>query len=112
MLAEPSRFTKAVESYSVKVANYLLDSDSYQVVVWDDREARCAGRFSPGRIVVNLAHLPKKDTATFAQALDDLLIHECAHRFSSDHLSMTYINACTRLGATLRNLSTRFRAEV
>ena len=62
------------------------------------------GRFSPGRIVVNLAHLPKKDTATFAQALDDLLIHECAHRFSSDHLSMTYINACTSLGAKLRTL--------
>ena len=112
VLAESSRFTKAVESYSVKVANYLLDSDSYQVEVWNDREARCAGRFSPGRIVVNLAHLPKKDTATFAQALDDLLIHECAHRFSGDHLSMTYVYACTRLGAQLRNLSTRFRAEV
>ena len=43
-----------------------------------------------------------RDPATIEQWADNLLIHECAHDFSGDHLTMVYINACTRLGAKLK----------
>ena len=38
---------------------------------------------------------------------NDLLIHELAHEYESNHLSEGYYNACTRLGAKLTDLALR-----
>ena len=36
------------------------------------------------------------------QAVDDLILHELAHEFESNHLSEKYYEACTKLGARLK----------
>jgi len=112
-MATPSPFVTALTRYTKKVAMFLLDEDYFEIDVWNERSSSTAGRYCGRRIVVNIAHLPNpKDTEAFALAIDDLMIHECAHKFSSDHFSPVYYNACTRLGAKLRTLPTRWRYQV
>ncbi len=45
------------------------------------------------------------------QAIDDLMIHECAHKIASDHLTMKYVNACTLMGAKFRTGSMKWRID-
>jgi hypothetical protein len=92
----------AVQTYCKTVAQHLLGRQ-IAIKVYDD-ERMVAGLFSGGRIDINLHGAPSTNVGLW---VDDLMIHECAHDFSSDHLTMTYINACTRLGAKLRLLDAR-----
>lgn len=112
-MAEVTPFTTAVKKYALKVCKFLLDEDYFEIDLQDDSRLKHGGLYYGRRIVINLHSYKKiKDKDEFGQALDSLLIHECAHRYSGDHLTMEYIKACTKLGAKLRNLPTRWRAEV
>ena len=112
-MAEVTPFTTAVKKYALKVCKFLLDEDYFEIDLQDDSRLPYGGMYCGRRIVINLHSYKKiEDKDEFGRALDDLLIHECAHRYSGDHLTMQYIKACTQLGAKLRNLPTRWRAEV
>ena len=106
-VADPVKATgpeaEAIRDYCLTVIRHLLEKDMV-VKVYDDPRL-IAGSHGYGAIMVNLHGAPPTG---FDLWIDDLLIHECAHHFSGDHLTMTYINACTRLGAKLRLLNARF----
>lgn len=64
---------------------------------------RWAACYGPGHLDFNVWVLGKKwfdQGATIA--VDDLLIHEFAHEYESNHLSESYYNALSRLGAKLK----------
>ena len=92
----------AVRRYSHIVIQHLLGHDMKLDIYNDTRIVM--GTHSEDRITVNLCYVEGE----VGPWLDDLLIHECAHEFSSDHLCLKYINACTRLGAKLHGLNERF----
>lgn len=114
--AKTDQFTTNLRRYATKLCRHLLDSDYVEIDIWDDPGEKHAGKYCGGRIVINLAALRRegsmRDTETFAHRIDDLLIHECAHKWSDDHLCLKYVQACTSLGAKARTLSTRWKAEV
>ena len=97
----------AVQAYCETVGLHLLGRD-IAIKVYDD-ERMATGLFSGDRIDINLCGAPSTDLGLW---IDDLMIHECAHDFSGDHLTMTYVHACTRLGAKLRLLDARFDEEI
>jgi hypothetical protein len=108
--AENTPFVIALKRYAIKMCKHLMGLDYVEVDVWNDPAFKHSGLYCGRRIVINLHGLRRggafKDKETFVLHLDDLLIHECAHKFSDDHLSMAYVHACTRLGALSRSLST------
>jgi hypothetical protein len=114
--AETTPFVTALKRYSAKMCKHLMGEDYIEIDVWDEPSSKYSGLNCGRRIVINLAGLRAggafRDKETFGLHLDDLLIHECAHKFSSDHLSMTYVNACTRLGALSRTLSASWRVDL
>ena len=109
-VADPVRATgplaDAIYQYSEVVVRHLL-GEGMRVDVYDDRRL-ITGSHGESSIMVNLYDAPSIDLDLW---IDDLLIHECAHEFSGDHLTMRYIDACTRLGAKLRQLDVRFSKE-
>jgi hypothetical protein len=65
---------------------------------WKDSEGhRVAATYGGRQIIWNLRSISLKNkTAVF-----DVLIHELAHEYSSNHLSHVYYDALSRLGAKL-----------
>ncbi len=108
-LAKETKFVVDLREYCEAVAEHLLDRP-VSVEIWNDRDGH-AGYFRGDSIVVNLAGALRDAIALTPESLglwvDDLLIHECAHDSSGDHLTMAYINACTRLGAKVRSFAHR-----
>ena len=96
----------AIRDYCRIVIRHLLGKE-LTVEVYDDPRL-ITGSHGGGRIMVNVDQAPATNLDLW---LDDLLIHECAHEFSGDHLTMRYIDACTHLGAKLRRLDIRFSGE-
>tara|TARA_Y100001949_G_scaffold57167_1_gene48042 strand:+ start:3289 stop:4692 length:1404 start_codon:yes stop_codon:yes gene_type:complete len=92
-------FAEAVREYAQTAIRHLLGHDMKLEIYNDPRIVM--GTHNENRITVNLAHMDELHPDLW---LDGLLIHECAHDFSGDHLTMTYIQACTRLGAKLHRL--------
>ena len=97
---------EAIRDYCGTVIRHLLGK-KLTVEVYNDRRL-ITGSHGGGTIMVNLHQAPATNLDLW---IDDLLIHECAHEFSGDHLTMRYIDACTRLGAKLRRLDIRFSGE-
>ncbi len=101
-------FADAVRSYAKLVIKDLLGY-SLGIDVYNDQRV-VMGTHSDSRITLNLAYCPSTNVGDQqAVWLDGLLIHECAHESSGDHLCMAYVNACTRLGAVLHTRDLRFR---
>ncbi len=98
-----------IQEYCKKAVRHLLDKDM-KIEVYDDGRL-VAGLHNPSRILINLAHMQRSTTEWLNLQLDDLLIHECAHEFSGDHLTMGYIHACTRLGAKFRTFDLKLKLE-
>lgn len=65
----------------------------------------CAAAYGSRRLTLSVGALGRawfegRDPAAL-EAIHDLLIHELAHHFASNHLDRAYYKACTRLGAKL-----------
>jgi hypothetical protein len=95
----------ALKAYATEVATYLLDR-AVNVEVWDEPKDDFVGRYN-GSIILNLGRLLKSGEE-LGLSVDSILIHECAHEFAHDHYTAKFWEACTRLGAKLRGLSTRW----
>jgi hypothetical protein len=90
---------ETLREYCQKAVHHLIGKDM-DILLYDD-DRLVAGLHTPYSITINLAYMPSEGNGV-GQYIDDILIHECAHEFSGDHLTMKYIHACTMLGAKFR----------
>ena len=103
--------TDEIQRYVGSVAGQLLGF-RHTVKVIDDPDYGCQGQYSHGHITIGLQQMPAaKDAASFAASVDSLIIHECAHRYESNHLSTAYYEACCRLGAKIRTIEDRWTMD-
>jgi hypothetical protein len=115
--AKSTKLTTAVQAYVKKAAMYLLDEDHFEVNILDDKRwTDAVARYGTRRIDFNWLALRtsgclKLDAKAFGLMLDNLIIHECAHKFAGDHLSRAYWEACTMLGAKFRNHPTKWKLD-
>ena len=65
-----------------------------------------AANYSPGELIFNYDRLGKQWFEDgLREGVNDLLIHEYGHQYGSDHLSHTYHEAVTMLGAKLADIA-------
>ncbi|KKN96657.1 hypothetical protein LCGC14_0163010 [marine sediment metagenome] len=92
----------AIIAYTKRVGEALLGFEPEVDIVRDPQNyGACYGS---KHLRFNLRRLGRAWFQAFPDNLEkvtDLVIHELAHEFESDHLSEGYYNACTRLGAKL-----------
>ena len=88
---------KRLREYAEKFISVIADSPA-SLVLESDRRLEYAGCCGGLTVTLNVARF----RYTNQQAVDELLIHECAHLKVSDHLTSGFYNECCRLGARLR----------
>jgi hypothetical protein len=92
-------------NYTKRIGEYLL-SFPPRVSFYNQGIAGPAARAMWGhkQIIFNLRHLGKNWPGTASQVdIDELLIHEFAHHYESDHLTDSYNKWTCKLGAKLRD---------
>ena len=115
--AKPTKLTKAIQAYCRKAAMFMEDEPHFEINMIDDPRWQDAGaRHMSRRIDINWLVQRRAGWGTMSveqlgQAIDDLMIHECAHKIASDHLTMKYVNACTLMGAKFRTGSMKWRID-
>jgi hypothetical protein len=100
---EMKRVVKYAKALGWKLLDCNIQVDVASKVTWP-----YAATYGPGRLTFNLGRLghawfnggPRED-------VDQLLIHEFGHHYSSDHLSEEYHDALCKLGAKLAQLALR-----
>jgi hypothetical protein len=96
---------KRVVKYAKGLAYKLLDCN-IQVTVVSKATWPYAATYGPGHLTFNLGRLGH---AWFndgpREEVDELLLHEFSHHYSSDHLSEAYHDAICKLGAKLAQLA-------
>lgn len=100
---------KRVAAYAREVGHYLLGITPTVVVERADIGERYGATFGPaGVLTLNLTRLSHAwFNSPDQQKVDSLLIHEFAHHRALDHFTDQYIDACTDLGAKLRDFDGR-----
>jgi len=115
--AKPTKLTKAIQAYARKAAMFLEDESHFEInMIDDDRWQKEAAIHMTRRIDFNWLVLRRAGWGTMttkelAVALDDLIIHECAHKEAPDHLTTRYYTACTAMGAKFRTGSMKWRID-
>lgn len=100
---------RAVASYCTRLAARLLDVQLEVVMEgvrkqsYDANYGKISGSTTMSRLTFNVPRLGRKwfDLKSNFHAINDLMIHEFAHQFASNHLSSDYHDALSRLGASL-----------
>lgn len=95
---------RQVGRYAVDLAVALLGKPVTVQFVKDKR--RYAASWGANRLTFNLTYLPKAFW-TSQVAVDEVVLHEVAHAFASDHLDHKYYEAGFRLGAKARQITLR-----
>lgn len=91
--------------YAKALAMALLD-ERISVRIADDSEWGFSATFGEGRLTLNKACLERGwFEAGPSKMVHELLIHEFAHQYESNHLSRNFYDACCRLGAKLTQLA-------
>jgi hypothetical protein len=94
--------------YARWMALRLLDRSGLSLKFTGDFGWPMRACYGDGELHVNVARLGKAFfSGTLHERIEkwsDLLIHEFAHEYESNHLSENYHNACTRLGGRLARL--------
>jgi hypothetical protein len=94
-----------VSLFSKALGEYLLNK-TLTVEYMNNPNIGTLAAYGPGRLIFNVGRLGYK---WFEQgprpAMFDLLIHEFAHDYSSDHLSEAYYDALSDLGGRLTQLA-------
>lgn len=105
LVPEPSRAMRQVESYTHYLGRELLAS-AIEVTFALEPQWPFAATYGPGRMTYNVGRLGHAwfDLKHNRRAINQLIIHELGHHFSSDHLSEDYHDALCRIGASLAEL--------
>lgn len=93
---------KELIDYAKRVGEALLGFEPQVDIVRDKQNYDAC--YGSKHLRFNLRRLGRAWFQKFPTDIEpatDLIIHELAHEFESDHLSEGYYNACTRLGAKL-----------
>jgi hypothetical protein len=101
---EPDENMRAVADYTHKLAELLLECPiTIKFGGQDSREAACFGSCV---LQFNVRNLGRAwfDLKHNRIEIDDLILHEFGHHFSREHLSDSYADALTRLGAKAMKL--------
>jgi len=94
-----------VVSYTKALARKLLGFE-IEVVVHNNPKIMRDGAYGQRRLSFNVAHLGKQwFEKGITPEVDELVIHELAHEYASDHLSRSYNDACCRLAAKIKRLA-------
>jgi hypothetical protein len=115
--AEVTPLIKALKTYCRKAAMFLEDEDHFEINVFDDSNWQSEAALHMTRridinwLVLRRAGWGTMTTKQLGQAIDDLMIHECAHKDAPDHFTTKYYNACTALGAKFRTSSLKWRMD-
>ena len=92
--------------YATMVGKILTQRWNLLIVFADEPSWGFMGTYGPkAPLVVNVGGRYKSFVQNFPDNIvevDDFLIHEFSHHFESNHLSSSYHEACTRLGAELK----------
>lgn len=93
---------RAVETYAKQFASVVLHA-GIAVVFAAEVTWPYAATYGPGHLTFNVGRLGKAwfDLEHNRQEIDDLLIHEFGHHYSSNHLSEDYYSALTSIGSRL-----------
>lgn len=107
---------RAVARYMQHVAEQLMDVQ-LEIVMENERSQGYLANYSRGermqkgtsRLVFNVPRLGRKWFKLDANfhAINDLMLHEFAHEYGSNHLASDYHDALSRLGAKLLELGLR-----
>lgn len=104
---DESKWTVAMRSVSElaqRLGKRLLGRD-ISVRIVSDVTWRFAGTYGGGQLTLNLGVLGHKWFEGPLERVLDLLLHELAHEFESNHLSREYFAALTRLGGKMAVLA-------
>lgn len=103
LVAELTPGMKEVEAYAKKFAYVVLCSRSINVQFAAEVTWPYAATYGPGNLTFNVGRLGKAwfNLKANQQKIDDLLIHEFGHEYSSNHLSEEYYDALTMIGSKL-----------
>ena len=94
---------RAATRYAVALGTALLDGKQVTVRIVRDK-APYVATWGTGRVLsLNVAKI-RKAAWKDEQWLDDVILHEVAHQFASDHLDHRFYEAAFRLGAKARSL--------
>ena len=106
---------KKLAIYIKQVAKDILDGKEIFVKYVKEKNWPFSATYGPsGEFTINLASLGKSFSEVFPENIlqvDNLILHEMAHEFVTDHLSEAYHQFCTKLGARLKSAvlyNTRF----
>ncbi|ABM97058.1 hypothetical protein [Methylibium petroleiphilum] len=97
---------RAVVEYARRVLPLLVGGPVH-VTIASDVTWPFAGAYGSRRLTLNLGRLGHKWFSGPLEAINDLLLHEAAHEFASNHLSAEYHDALSRLGAKLTSIALR-----
>ncbi|MFW6172383.1 MAG: hypothetical protein ACOC5T_01375 [Elusimicrobiota bacterium] len=96
-----------VAQYSKNIAQEIIDTDIRVQFINETKDIRIAS-FGEKCLTFNVARLGHNFFNNFPKnmvQIDELLIHELAHYYSSDHLDSAYYDALCSLGAKLKRLA-------
>lgn len=96
---------RLVVRYAGAVAKELL-GEPVSVEILNNATCGTLADYKRGRLRLNVGRLGRGwFNLGITTEVDELLIHEFAHHYESDHLSERYYDACCRLGARLKHLA-------
>ena len=102
---------RQIAEYAKRVGEAVLDC-RITVIIADDKEWGTLACYGQGELTLNLGALGKKWFADGATSkVNELLIHEFAHHFASNHLSKEFYDACCKVGARFCEVA-RFEPEI
>ncbi len=96
---------KLVVRYAKAIGKELL-GEPISVEVLNNATCGTMADYGQGSLRLNVGRLGKGwFNLGITTEVDELLIHEFAHHYESDHLSERYYHSCCRLGARLKRLA-------
>lgn len=96
---------RLVVGYAEAVGKELL-GETVLVEIVNNATCGTLADYKRGQLRLNVGRLGKGwFNLGITVEVDELLIHEFAHHYESDHLSERYYDACCRLGARLKRLA-------
>jgi len=96
---------RLVVRYAKAIGKEML-GEPVSVEILNNANCSTLADYKRGRLRFNVGRLGKGwFKLGITTEVDELLIHEFAHHYESDHLSERYYDACCRLGARLKRLA-------